>query len=124
MLTHGWPGSIIEFLDAIPLRRERFHVVVVSMPGCGFSGPTQVRGVDVAKVAAAVADVMAQLGYERYVAQGGDWGALIDSIGSLVAELPPETAVHPGHGPSTTLGAELATNPFLAELRDAREVTR
>jgi glyoxylase-like metal-dependent hydrolase (beta-lactamase superfamily II) len=55
---------------------------------------------------------------------GGDWGALIDSIGSLVAELPPGTAVHPGHGPSTTLGAELATNPFLAELRDAREVTR
>jgi pimeloyl-ACP methyl ester carboxylesterase len=77
VLTHGWPGSIIEFLDAIPLRRERFHVVVVSIPGCGFSGPTQERGVDVAKVAAAVADVMAQLGYERYVAQGGDWGALV-----------------------------------------------
>jgi glyoxylase-like metal-dependent hydrolase (beta-lactamase superfamily II) len=55
---------------------------------------------------------------------GGDWGALIDSIGSLVAALPPETAVHPGHGASTTLGAELAMNPFLAALRDARRVTR
>jgi microsomal epoxide hydrolase len=77
VLTHGWPGSIIEFLDAIPLLRERFHVVVVSMPGYGFSGPTRERGVDVARVAAAVADVMAQLGYDRYVAQGGDWGALV-----------------------------------------------
>ena len=77
VLTHGWPGSIIEFLDALPLLRERFHVVVVSMPGYGFSGPTRERGIDVAKVAAAVADVMAQLGYDRYVAQGGDWGALV-----------------------------------------------
>lgn len=77
VLTHGWPGSIVEFLDAIPLLRDRFHVVVVSMPGYGFSGPTAERGVDVAKVAAAVADVMAQLGYDRYVAQGGDWGALV-----------------------------------------------
>jgi len=77
VLTHGWPGSIVEFLDALPLLRERFHVVVVSIPGYGFSGPTRERGVDVAKVAAAVADVMAQLGYHRYVAQGGDWGALV-----------------------------------------------
>lgn len=77
VLTHGWPGSIVEFLDALPLLRERFHVVVVSMPGYGFSGPTRDLGIDVAKVAASVADVMAQLGYDRYVAQGGDWGALV-----------------------------------------------
>ncbi|MET0474060.1 MAG: epoxide hydrolase family protein [Mycobacterium sp.] len=77
VLTHGWPGSIIEFLDVLPLLRERFHVVVVSMPGYGFSGPTRERGVDVARVAAAVAEVMAQLGYDRYVAQGGDWGSLV-----------------------------------------------
>lgn len=77
VLTHGWPGSVVEFLDALPLLQKRFHVVVVSMPGYGFSGPTRERGVDVAKVAAAVADVMAQLGYDRYVAQGGDWGALV-----------------------------------------------
>ncbi len=50
---------------------------------------------------------------------GGDWPALLASIGGLVERFPPETAVHPGHGPSTTLGAELARNPFLAELRDA-----
>jgi epoxide hydrolase len=77
VITHGWPGSIVEFLDALPMLRQRFHVVLISMPGYGFSGPTSERGVDVARVAAAVADVMAQLGYERYIAQGGDWGALV-----------------------------------------------
>lgn len=76
-LIHGWPGSVVEFLDAIPLLRERFHVVVLSMPGYGFSGPTTERGVDTARVAAAVADVMTQLGYHRFLAQGGDWGALV-----------------------------------------------
>ena len=77
VLTHGWPGSIVELLDALPLLVGRCHVVVVSMPGYGFSGPTRERGIGVAKVAAAVADVMAQLGYDRFVAQGGDWGALV-----------------------------------------------
>jgi epoxide hydrolase len=77
VLIHGWPGSIAEFLDVLPLLRERFHVVVFSMPGYGFSGPTVELGVDTAKVAAAVDDLMGQLGYARYVAQGGDWGALV-----------------------------------------------
>ncbi|HEY1316168.1 MAG TPA: MBL fold metallo-hydrolase [Gaiella sp.] len=54
---------------------------------------------------------------------GGDWPTLVDSIRSLVAALPPDTAVHPGHGPSTTLAAELASNPFLGELREeSREI--
>ena len=77
VITHGWPGSIVEFLDALPMLRQRFHVVLVSMPGYGFSGPTREKGVDVACIAAAVADVMSQLGYERFIAQGGDWGALV-----------------------------------------------
>jgi glyoxylase-like metal-dependent hydrolase (beta-lactamase superfamily II) len=51
---------------------------------------------------------------------GGDWPTLLDSIRMLVATLPPQTAVHPGHGGSTTLERELEVNPFLAELRDAR----
>ena len=56
---------------------------------------------------------------------GGDWPTLIESIRTLVAALPAETVVHPGHGPSTTLGVELATSPFLAELRDEpREAAR
>jgi glyoxylase-like metal-dependent hydrolase (beta-lactamase superfamily II) len=50
---------------------------------------------------------------------GGDWATLLASIAALAARFPHETAVHPGHGPSTTLGAELARNPFLGELRDA-----
>lgn len=77
VLVHGWPGSVVEFLDSLPLLQNDFHVVVVSMPGYGFSGPTTQRGVDVAAVAASVADVMAQLGYQRYLAQGGDWGAVV-----------------------------------------------
>ena len=51
---------------------------------------------------------------------GADWGTLLESIRSLVDGLPPETVVHPGHGPETTLGAELARNPFLADLRSER----
>jgi glyoxylase-like metal-dependent hydrolase (beta-lactamase superfamily II) len=51
---------------------------------------------------------------------GADWGTLLDSIRLLVARFPPETVVYPGHGPATTLGAELAANPFLAELRAER----
>lgn len=77
VLVHGWPGSIVEFLDTVPLLYDRFHVVVISMPGYGFSGPTTERGVDTAVVAAAVADVTSQLGYSRFLAQGGDWGALV-----------------------------------------------
>jgi len=77
VLTHGWPGSIIEFLDCIEELRTTWHVVVVSMPGYGFSGPTRRRGVDMHAVAAAVDDAMVQLGYDRYVAQGGDWGGLV-----------------------------------------------
>lgn len=77
LITHGWPGSIVEFLDVLPLLRKRFHVVAISMPGYGFSGPTRRTGVDVAAVAACADDVMGQLGYDRYVAQGGDWGSIV-----------------------------------------------
>lgn len=87
LLTHGWPGSFVEFLDVIgPLTdpeahggsaADAFHVVVPSMPGYGFSGPTRTVGLDSRRVAAALADVMSQLGYERFVAQGGDWGAVV-----------------------------------------------
>jgi pimeloyl-ACP methyl ester carboxylesterase len=87
VLTHGWPGSFVEFLDVLgPLSNpaahggdpaDAFHVVVLSMPGYGFSGPTVQPGFDSHRVADAVADLMAQLGYERYIAQGGDWGAIV-----------------------------------------------
>jgi pimeloyl-ACP methyl ester carboxylesterase len=89
VITHGWPGSVSEFLDVIdPLCNPRahggdpadaFHVVCPSIPGYGFSGPTTQPGWDVLRVAEAWKELMARLGYERYGAQGGDWGAIISA---------------------------------------------
>ena len=87
LLMHGWPGSIVEFLTAIPLLTESFHVVAPSLPGYGFSGPTRERGWDTWRMARAFAELMASLGYNRYGAQGGDWGAQIATrIGVVDAE--------------------------------------
>jgi epoxide hydrolase len=87
VLTHGWPGSVVEFLDVIgPLSDPRshggdpvdaFHLVVPSIPGFAFSGPVSDPGWTTARVAAAWAELMARLGYDRYGAQGGDMGAII-----------------------------------------------
>ena len=84
ILTHGWPGSFAEFLTVIePLTNpvahggdpaDAFHVVIPSIPGYGFSGPTNDVGWDLPRVARAWAELMHRLGYERYLAQGGDWG--------------------------------------------------
>ncbi|MBO0826644.1 MAG: epoxide hydrolase [Streptosporangiales bacterium] len=97
VVTHGWPGSVVEFLDIIgPLTDPRahggdpadaFHVVVPSIPGYGFSGPTPDRGWNVDRIARAWAELMTRLGYERFGAQGGDWGASISrELGLLVPE--------------------------------------
>jgi epoxide hydrolase len=87
ILTHGWPGSFLEFLDVIePLSRD-FHLVIPSIPGFGFSGPTHERGWDVVRVARAWAELMRRLGYERYGAQGGDFGAGISiALGAVAPE--------------------------------------
>ena len=88
ILTHGWPGSIVEFLDLIgPLTDPRahggnaadaFHVVVPSIPGFGLSGPTAEPGWGTgSRIARAWAELMAGLGYDRYFAHGGDFGAVI-----------------------------------------------
>ncbi|MGX2994437.1 epoxide hydrolase family protein [Streptomyces sp. JNUCC 64] len=75
VLTHGWPGSFLEFLEVIePLSRD-FHLVIPSLPGYGFSGPTHERGWDLVRIARAWAELMRRLGYERYGAQGGDFGS-------------------------------------------------
>lgn len=87
IITHGWPGSVSEFLDVIEPLRESFHVVVPSLPGYGWSGPTTQPGWDVKRVAEAWAALMARLGYDRYGAQGGDWGAMISA---QLAALDPE----------------------------------
>jgi len=87
LLLHGWPGSIVEFLNVIgPLTDPRahggdpsraFHVIAPSLPGYGFSGPTTEPGWDSARMAKAFAALMARLGYERWGAAGGDAGALV-----------------------------------------------
>ncbi|MER6030124.1 epoxide hydrolase family protein [Streptomyces sp. NPDC001851] len=87
VITHGWPGSIVEFLDLVgPLTdpvahggdaADAFHVVVPSIPGFGLSGPTFERGWEARRVADAWAELMRRLGYERFGLQGGDWGAAI-----------------------------------------------
>ncbi|MFD3381084.1 MULTISPECIES: epoxide hydrolase family protein [unclassified Streptomyces] len=95
ILTHGWPGSIVEFLGLIgPLSDPRahggdpadaFHLVIPAIPGFGFSGPTKDRGWNVGRTARAWAELMRRLGYERYGAQGGDLGALISPALGRVA---------------------------------------
>jgi pimeloyl-ACP methyl ester carboxylesterase len=87
VLTHGWPGSIVEFLDVIgPLTDPRahggsaadaFHLVIPSLPGFGFSGPVSEPGWDVQRIASAWAELMHRLGYERFGVQGGDIGAAV-----------------------------------------------
>ncbi len=87
LLTHGWPGSIVEFLDVIgPLTDPRAYggdpadaltLVVPSIPGYGFSGPTATPDWGPDRIAAAFAELMTRLGYARFGAHGGDWGAMI-----------------------------------------------
>jgi pimeloyl-ACP methyl ester carboxylesterase len=75
LLLHGWPGSFVEMLAVVPLLSESFHVVVPSLPGYGFSDPPSVAGMSNARIAELMAELMTLLGYDRFVAQGGDWGA-------------------------------------------------
>jgi len=85
ILTHGWPGSVVEFMEVIgplsdPARyggnaEDAFHVVVPSLPGFGFSDKPVETGWDVNRIARAWATLMPRLGHDRWVAQGGDWGS-------------------------------------------------
>lgn len=97
LITHGWPGSVWEFMRVIepltdPTRfggraEDAFHVVAPSLPGYGFSGPTAEPGWDNYRTAEAWKVLMARLGYDRYGAQGGDWGALVTAnLGTLDPE--------------------------------------
>jgi pimeloyl-ACP methyl ester carboxylesterase len=77
LITHGWPGSIVEFAKVIgPLNRD-FHVVCPTLPGFGFSGKPTAAGWTVERIALAWDSLMKRLGYDRYGAQGGDWGAVV-----------------------------------------------
>jgi pimeloyl-ACP methyl ester carboxylesterase len=98
VITHGWPGSVIELLKVIePLTdpaahggsaSDAFHVVLPSLPGHGFSGKPATTGWDTDRIARAWTVLMKRLGYSRFVAQGGDWGALVTDVMALQA--PPE----------------------------------
>jgi epoxide hydrolase len=78
LITHGWPGSIVEFHKVIePLTERGFDVVCPSLPGYGFSGKPPRTGWGVERIAAAWETLMGRLGYDRYGAQGGDWGAAV-----------------------------------------------
>jgi pimeloyl-ACP methyl ester carboxylesterase len=87
VMTHGWPGSVLEFMKVLgPLTdppahggeaRDAFHVVCPTLPGFGWSGKPQAPGWSLARIGRAWGTLMARLGYERYVAQGGDWGSAV-----------------------------------------------
>src|ERR1700733_1562741 len=98
IVTHGWPGSVIEQLKIIdPLTNpaahggsasDAFHLVIPSLPGFGFSGKPATPGWDVAHIARAWVVLMKRLGYTEFVAQGGDWGAVI--VDQMGVDAPPE----------------------------------
>ena len=138
IVTHGWPGSVIEQLKIIdPLTNptahgasasEAFHLVIPSMPGYGFSGKPTTTGWDPDHIARAWAELMKRLGYTRYVAQGGDWGAPISTamarqaaaglLGihiNLPATIPPEVgAVLAAGGPAPAGLSEKERSAFEA----------
>ena len=98
IVTHGWPGSVLEQLKIVdPLTNptahgasasDAFHLVIPSIPGYGFSGRPTTTGWDVARIARAWVVLMKRLGYTRFVAQGGDWGAIVVDV--MAAQAPPE----------------------------------
>jgi pimeloyl-ACP methyl ester carboxylesterase len=93
LLTHGWPGSVVEFLDVVaaladpPDPHDAFHLVVPSLPGYGFSGRPPAAGWGVERIAVAWAQLMDRLGYDRYGCHGGDWGSVVTAaLGSAIPE--------------------------------------
>jgi pimeloyl-ACP methyl ester carboxylesterase len=98
IVTHGWPGSVVEQLKIVdPLNNptahggsasDAFHLVIPSMPGYGYSGKPTTTGWDPAHIARAWTVLMKRLGYTKFVAQGGDWGAIITEL--MGAQAPPE----------------------------------
>src|SRR5688500_2530417 len=98
IVTHGWPGSVVEQLKIVgPLTdptahgasaSDAFHLVIPSMPGYGFSGKPTTTGWGPAHMARAWVELMRRLGYTQFVAQGGDWGAVVTDL--MGAQAPPE----------------------------------
>jgi epoxide hydrolase len=90
VMTHGWPGSIVEFLKVIGPLSDSFHLVCPSLPGYGFSDKPKRPGWGVHRIAAAWIELMRRLGYDRYGAQGSDWGT---SISASIGQMDPDHVV-------------------------------
>ena len=130
IVTHGWPGSPIEQLKLIePLTNptahggtaaDAFHVVIPSMPGFGFSGKPTAGGWEPTRIARAWTMLMKRLGYTKFAAQGGDWGALV--VDQMGVQAPPELiGIHtnqPGAVPSDVFKAAASGGPAPAGLSD------
>ncbi|MEU3599783.1 epoxide hydrolase family protein [Streptomyces sp. NPDC006798] len=117
VLTHGWPGSVVEFVELIePLARD-FHLVIPSIPGFGFSGPVAEAGWSSGRIAAAWAELMRRLGYERYGAQGGDFGS---GISRALALAEPERVVGVHVNGGTTYPSAAEDDPTLTDRERAR----
>ena len=135
IVTHGWPGSIVEQLKIIaPLTdptafggsaEDAFHVVIPSMPGYGFSGKPSETGWGPERIAKAWTTLMRRLGYDRFVAQGGDWGAVVTDM--MGVQAPPELiGIHsnmPGAIPAEIDQAALAGLPAPEGLSDEERAT-
>ncbi|MEU7864190.1 epoxide hydrolase [Nonomuraea sp. NPDC049141] len=121
LLTHGWPSTFADFARVIePLSRD-FHLVIPSIPGFAFSGPTAETGWGVRRVAAAWAELMSRLGYTRYGTQGGDFGSLISPE---VARLDPEHVVGVHLNALTTFANDDMAGLTEAEVERAKGVER
>ncbi len=133
VLTHGWPGSVLEFLEVFgPLADPRahggdpadaFHVVAPSLPGYGWSDKPRTTGWGVERIARAWDTLMVSLGYHRYGAQGGDWGS---AVSGALGEVAPErvVGVHVNMGAVTAGVFDDATPAELANLAAAQEFQR
>ena len=133
IVCHGWPGSVIEQLKLIERltdptahgasASDAFHLVIPSMPGHGFSGKPDVTGWGPERIGRAYVELMQRLGYDRFVAQGGDWGAIVVDLMAVPAP-PGLLAIHtnmPGVVPLDDLPRHLRRQPGAADDLTAAE---
>jgi pimeloyl-ACP methyl ester carboxylesterase len=131
VMTHGWPGSVVEYLKVVepltnpPDPADAFHLVLPSLPGYGFSDRPSGTGWGVERIARAWASLMAGLGYERYGAQGGDWGTSVStSLGQQDAAHVAGIHLNPPIAPPDPATLDDLTDAERASLRDLEEAGR